>query len=137
VVKQCSARGATAKRKLPGKVATGTRKKQTGIGNAMGHGDPQRQEDVARHTELTRELVLQAWPEIVRGLIKKAASGGYQQAKLLLDLYEIADKHDSQSNEQHRRQLCDALLEGLGLPATQEPTAEAGAQVEPETIEAL
>lgn len=111
----------------------------------MGHGNPQRQENFARHAELARKLVLQAWPEIVSGLIKKAAGGGYQHTKLLLELCEIADKEDSQLDNQRKEQLCDALLGGmglrlpweLGLLTVQEPTAEAGTQVEPETTGAL
>ncbi|MBA3916561.1 MAG: hypothetical protein H0X25_22490 [Acidobacteriales bacterium] len=70
---------------------------------------------MSQYAEQARRLVLEAWPEIVRGLIKKAASGGYQQAKLLLELCDLANADVSTVNEQRRQQLCDALLEGLGL----------------------
>lgn len=68
---------------------------------------------------MARKLVLAEWTAIVRGLIKKAKSGGYQQTKLLLDLCEITGTDASQLNDQRKRQLCDALLEEFGLPFEQ------------------
>lgn len=68
-----------------------------------------------RHTEMARQLVLASWSAIVQGLIKKAKAGGYQQTKLLLDLCALTDIDASQLNEQHKQQLCDALLDGLRL----------------------
>ncbi len=83
------------------------------VRNAVINGPTE--EDMSQYAEQARRLVLEAWPEIVRGLIKKAASGGYQQAKLLLELCDLANADVSTVNEQRRQQLCDALLEGLGL----------------------
>jgi hypothetical protein len=62
-----------------------------------------------------RSLVLKAWPEIVRGLIEKAVGGGYQQAKLLLELCDFPAQASSWSKQEDKQQLCDALLEGLRL----------------------
>ncbi len=70
-----------------------------------------------KYAEMARNLVLAAWPGIVKGLIKKAMGGGYQQTKLLLDLCEVAHMDASELNEQHKEQLCDVLLDGLGLSA--------------------
>ena len=66
-----------------------------------------------------RELVLASWPAIVEGLIKKARAGGYQQTKLLLDLSSLTNADSSHWNDQRKEQLCDALLEGLGLSSDQ------------------
>lgn len=70
-------------------------------------------EDISKYAELARQLVLEAWPEIVRGLIQKAASGGYQQAKLLFDVCNLNELDTGAASEVKRRQLCDVLLEGL------------------------
>lgn len=53
-------------------------------------------------------------------------SGGYQQAKLLLDLCELDSFESPQSSELNQQQLCDALLEGLRLqsPKPESPMAE-------------
>jgi len=64
-------------------------------------------------SELARMLVLASWPAIVQGLIAKAIAGNYQQTKLLLDMCALPDAGRSNFNEEHKRQLCDALLEGL------------------------
>ncbi len=102
-------------------------------------GNLLREEDVTQHTEMARALVLAAWPGIVQGLIKKAKSGGYQHAKLLLELGALTGTDNSQLNNQRQRQLCDALLDGLGLPEKQLEDAEAklDANPEPENTEAL
>ncbi len=62
-----------------------------------------------------KQLVLDAWPDIVQGLIKKAIGGGYQQTKILLDLCHFASKDASHLNEKEKQDLCDALLHGLRL----------------------
>ena len=122
MTKQSSTRSTPVNEKPPRRRTAGARTKRSADADAS-KGSPQPEEDEARHTEMARELVLAAWPGIVRGLIKKAMSGGYQQTKLLLDLCEITGTEASQANEQRRRQLCDALLEGLGLPAGPEKEA--------------
>lgn len=71
----------------------------------------------SNYYELAHNLVFAAWPGIVKGLIKKAMNGGYQQTKLLLDLCEVAHMDTSELNKQHKEQLCDVLLDGLGLSA--------------------
>lgn len=68
-----------------------------------------------RQAELARGLVVAAWPEIVQGLIEKAVDGGYQQTKLLLDLCEFVRSDLSPIDGERPQQLCDVLLEGLGL----------------------
>jgi hypothetical protein len=67
------------------------------------------------YRELARSQVLAAWPQILEGLIEKAVGGGYQHAKLLLDLCELATKEPHQSDEHPNEQLCDALLNNLRL----------------------
>jgi hypothetical protein len=67
------------------------------------------------YAEVVRQMVLESWPAIVKGLIKKAVAGGHQQAKFLLDMYDLMETEASQLNDQHRDQLCDALLEGFTL----------------------
>jgi hypothetical protein len=65
--------------------------------------------------ELARSQVFAAWPQILEGLIEKAVGGGYQHAKLLLDLCELATKEPHHSDENPSEQLCDALLNNLRL----------------------
>ncbi|MGC1782762.1 MAG: hypothetical protein WA708_09605 [Acidobacteriaceae bacterium] len=65
--------------------------------------------------EVARGLVLAAWAEIVGGLIKKAAEGGYQQAKLLLELCELENPVKTEMEDRRRAQLCDVLMEQLVL----------------------
>ncbi len=118
VPKQRSTRRATAKRSAPRKIVTGA---NTGIDtgrNPAGNENLAREEDLAKHAELARALVLKSWTGIVQGLIKKAKTGGYQQTKLLLDLCELT-KDGSELSGQHKEQLCDALLEGLGLSSAE------------------
>jgi len=67
------------------------------------------------YCELARSEVLTAWPQILEGLIDKAMSGGYQQVKLLLELCDLSSMDPPESKQQHKRELCDALLEGLRL----------------------
>ena len=129
VAKQCSARSAQAKRTSPRKRSTGAGREPGKDGILQGNGDLSREEDAARHTETARDLVLEAWPKIVQGLIKKATGGGYQQTKLLLDLCGITGSEVAALDEQRRQQLCDALLEGLGL-STAQMDAPTSAQVE-------
>lgn len=97
------------------------------------------EENITKYAEQARGLVLAAWPEIVQGLIKKAMSGGYQQTKLLLDLCDLTNVDAPQLNEQRKEQLCDALLEGLGLLSAQpkDQAIEAGNGQEPETTGTL
>ena len=68
-----------------------------------------------QYCDLVRAQVLVAWPKILEGLIEKAMSGGYQQAKLLLDLCDLAGEEPVQSSQSSKQQLCDALLDGLRL----------------------
>lgn len=65
------------------------------------------------YSELARLLVLASWPAIVQGLITKAVAGGYQQAKLLLDLCALTQVDASNLNDERKQHLCDALLQGL------------------------
>lgn len=111
--KQSGTRSTLVKRKAARKSATGiaVRQRQKEI--------LPREENITKYAEYARGLVLAAWSEIVQGLIKKAADGGYQQAKLLLDLCDLTNMDASQLNEQRRQQLCDVLLEGLGLSPEQ------------------
>lgn len=67
------------------------------------------------NAQTARQLVTEAWPDIVQGLIKKAIGGGYQQTKILLDLCNFASNDTLQINELEKQDLCDALLQGLGL----------------------
>jgi hypothetical protein len=67
------------------------------------------------YRELARSEVLAAWPQILEGLIEKAMGGGYQHAKLLLDLCELAGKEPHKSDKRPSEQLCDALLNNLQL----------------------
>lgn len=69
-----------------------------------------------QYCDVARSQVLAAWPQILEGLIEKAMCGGYQQTKLLLDLCDLAAMRPLQSDQQPREQLCDALLDRLGLP---------------------
>lgn len=73
----------------------------------------------AQYYDLVRSQVLAAWPQILQGLIEKAVNGGYQQAKLLLDLCDLAREEPVQSNQQSKQQLCDVLLDGLRLSSSE------------------
>ena len=68
------------------------------------------------YCELARLQVIAALPHILQGLIEKAINGGYQQAKLLLDLCDLTETNQPQIGQENTQQLCDALLEGLQLP---------------------
>ena len=68
------------------------------------------------YCELAKLQIIAALPSILQGLIEKAKSGGHQQAKLLLDLCDVTSADPSQSNHQHKQQLCDVLLESLQFP---------------------
>jgi hypothetical protein len=137
VPKRCSTRSGAAKRKLSRKGAAASERQNVEESGAV-DGNLSPEEDVTQHTELARALVLAAWPGIISGLIEKAQGGGYQQAKLLLDLCELTVTDGSQLNEQRKQQLCDALLEGLGLQAAQvDEAAEMNANQKPESRETL
>lgn len=69
----------------------------------------------ADYREMIQTQVLEAWPKILQGLIKKATSGGCQQTKLLLGLVDFATNEPLHSSVQEREQLCDALLNKLQL----------------------
>lgn len=69
----------------------------------------------SNYRELMQSQILAAWPLILQGLIEKAMSGGYQQAKLLLDMCELATMEPQASGVRKEEQLCDALLENLRL----------------------
>ncbi len=73
-----------------------------------------------QYCDLVRKQVLAAWPQILQGLIEKARAGGYQQAKLLLDICDLASAEPLQSSQQSKQQLCDALLDGLRFSSSSE-----------------
>jgi hypothetical protein len=145
VPKERSTRRAPAKRRPPRKSAVRTNGGQRADGsvpaggNLSVSGNPSTEESITKHTALARGLVLKSWTGIVQGLIKKAKTGGYQQTKLLLDLCELTNADGSLLNEQRRQQLCDTLLEGLGLPSAQpeDEAAEPGPRPEPKTTGTL
>lgn len=116
--RQGSTRRAPAKR--------GPRKRGTaGNSSTAVWKTPATREERAAWTEKAHALILAAWPAIVEGLIAKAAEGGYQQAKLLLDLIESAGSQaDMEVREMQQKQLLDVLLADLGV--TPEETAAAG-----------
>ena len=70
-----------------------------------------------QYCDEARSQVLAAWPKILEGLIEKAICGGCQQAKLLLDICDLAAMRPLQSDQQPKEQLCDALLDRLMLPS--------------------
>lgn len=76
---------------------------------------PATSELAAYCTESARRLVLASWNAIIQGMIEKAMAGGHQQAKFLVDLCSLPDPEATELNEERKRQLCDALLEGLDL----------------------
>ncbi|MHB8304145.1 MAG: hypothetical protein ACYDC6_15220 [Acidobacteriaceae bacterium] len=105
--KQCPTRSSSKKR------TGGQSRRKTGKEVSIGWASSA--EHAIEHAELARRLVLASWPAIVQGLINKAMDGGYQQTKLLLELCALTNLDASQLNEQHKQELCDALLDGLGL----------------------
>jgi hypothetical protein len=120
VPRQGSTRRAPAKR--------GSRKRGTaGNGSTAVWKTPTTREERAAWTEKAHALILAAWPAIVEGLIAKAAEGGYQQAKLLLDLIESAGMQAAMEvREMQQKRLLDVLLEDLEL--TPDEAAAAGSQ---------
>ena len=116
VPKMCSMRkGCARRRPSQRKIAADSGKAHAGLMPA--------EKNTRNHAKLARVLVLKAWPRIVRGLIEKAASGGHQQAKLLADLFDLTSIETSQLDGMHRQQLCDVLLEELGLLPAQSARA--------------
>ena len=105
--RQSSTRSNSAKRR------TEPRRKRSMQGEGLCSTSCSASEMPKDHSELARMLVLASWPAIVQGLISKAIAGNYQQTKLLLDLCALTDVETSAFNEDHKQQLCDALLEGL------------------------
>ncbi|HET9087310.1 MAG TPA: hypothetical protein VFN53_07300 [Acidobacteriaceae bacterium] len=77
------------------------------------------------YSELARFLVLASWPDIVQGLITKAVAGGYQQAKLLLDLCALTQVDASHLNDERKQNLCDALLQELTFTRSEEINEDA------------
>ncbi len=67
-----------------------------------------------KYTKKARRLVLKSLAGIIQGLIDKASKGGYQHAKLLLDLSGIS-KASGKISSQHKKSLSDALLQGLDI----------------------
>lgn len=80
------------------------------------------------YSELARLLVLASWPAIVQGLIRKAVAGGYQQAKLLLDLCALTQVDASNLNDERKQHLCDALLQGLTFTRSEAINENAGSE---------
>jgi len=119
VPKQCSTRSAPAKRRSPRKSVAGVNSGRGVDESPSGNGNLSPEGNVTKRAALARQLVLAAWPGIVQGLIKKAMSGGCPQTKLLLELCDLASMDASDLNDERKRQLCDALLEGLGLSSAQ------------------
>lgn len=107
--KQCSTRSTTRKRRI------GRTTKMVDDCEAMPDRSLAPQEISLDYAEVVRQMVLESWPAIVKGLIKKAVAGGHQQAKFLLDMYDLMETEASELNEQHSQRLCDALLEGFTL----------------------
>lgn len=124
VAKRCSTPSARGQRRGQNKGANAA------CGGSVEQGA--RREAIHR-AEVARRLVLSAWAEIVGGLIKKAVEGGYQQAKLLLELCELENPDTTSSDERRRAQLCDVLLEHLPLsPSSRTNAADSGAPGIPE-----
>jgi hypothetical protein len=124
VAKRCSTPSAKGQR----------RRQNKGAGSNYGGSVEKDTHQMASHrAEVARDLVLDAWAEIVGGLIKKAAEGGYQQAKLLLELCELENTDATELDHQRRAQLCDVLLEQLALSpaAPTNPIATVDNSVEP------
>ena len=109
VRKQCSTRDAAAKRgPVSGRAA--------GAGSGRGGDEnPSRDRDITKYARVARKLLQEAWPEIVAALVAKAKNGRYQEIRLLLELCDLARVDRNQVKEERQRQLCDALMDGLGL----------------------
>lgn len=103
VAKRCSTPSARGQRQRRNKAA----------GNNNGGTVEDKQQIAVDHAEVARSLVLAAWAEIVGGLIKKAADGGYQQAKLLLELCGLESPDATELDNRRTEQLCDILLERM------------------------
>lgn len=131
--KKCSTRRASAKRKSSRERLGGARCGSAGDIHLLPDVD------ITTSVELARKLIVSAWPEIVRGLIKKAADGGYQQTRLLMDLCDLTSQDAALASVERKQQLCDVLLEGLGLPSVQVEEKAAGtiAQHKPEKTRTL
>lgn len=119
MAKQRSTRSAhRSKQKVQNKVPEENR------GHAATLGLPVK--DKTYYCGLARLQIIAALPNIVQGLIEKAAGGGYQQAKLLLELCDVTSIDSSHISLQHTQQLCDALLEGLQFPAKHSANSKSG-----------
>lgn len=119
------------KQSSTGKTRTGVRdaacgKRKRKAGRLKADGIPSGKEDISKYAELARQLVLAAWPEIVQGLIEKASSGGYQQAKLLFDVCNFNEPDISATSAAKRRELFDVLLESLEMTNTPADKNEPG-----------
>ena len=64
------------------------------------------------YIQQARSLLLASWQQIVQGLIDQAARGGYQQAKMLLELCGITKVGGS---TEQGKSLSDSLLQGLEI----------------------
>ncbi len=134
VPRECSTRRAPARRSSRKRSRAGDTTKAEPVDTGLSVD-----KNIEQYTQLARTFVLEAWPGIVQGLIQKARSGGYQQAKLLLDLCDLTKLDSSSLGEEQKRQLCDVLLEGLGLSSIQveEETAKMDDRQKPENTETL
>lgn len=77
------------------------------------------------YIQQARSLLLASWQQIVQGLIDQAARGGYQQAKILLDLCGISKIG---GNAEHGKSLSDSLLQGLEIYVDQTDAGKDGMQ---------
>lgn len=113
--KQRSARGSAGRQKLPdSSIASG------GESGRDEDENPSTDRDITTYTQVARKKVGESWPEIVTALVMKARNGRYHETKLLLDLCDLSNIDENEVKYEKQRQLCDALLEGLGLVPPEE-----------------
>ncbi len=70
------------------------------------------------YVDQARSLVMESWPEIIQGLISKSREGGYQHAKLLIDICGMLKERSHDGETKDEQQLCDVLLKSLQIYMT-------------------
>jgi hypothetical protein len=137
VPKGRTTRKAPVKRRATRKTAAG-RGKEGGSGKRAARNG-RGKAAIPKYVLPARELVVESWPDIVQGLIRKAAHGGTQQAKLLVEMYNLSSAGPAETFEERKQQLCDVLMQGLGWTQKQseERSMELDASSKPEETETL
>ena len=104
----------------------GVPKRTTGNGVPARQGKQARGKSAERDTfiRIARSQILTSWEQIVKGLIDQAVQGGYQHAKMLLELCGISKIEQGKKRPAAKSSLSDQLLKGLAICVEERDTSK-------------